>query len=169
MDNSITLDQLVEAFRAGLAEPVQLDHALDLLLAATGGNIVGMWRRVNNDLVRLGFRYDDQFPRDVAAAFGASTQLVSLEQTGLGIVHATLTRQPTVALLPSQGGLLPGSGGWLERFESLQSLSMPIMNDGEVVAVLALSTRFRFERDERAWELTEVLSKRIAACFVTSS
>ncbi len=161
MDQTITVDQLVEAFRTGLAAQ-EISQALDLLLAATGGNILGMWRRVDHELRVLGFRYDAEFPLDVARDFGASTQVVSLEKTGLGIVHATLTKQPTVALLPADGGLLPGSGGWLERFGSVQSLSVPMLRNGEVVAVLALSTRFRFDQQDRTWTLTTELAERLA-------
>lgn len=163
MDHSIGLDQLAQAFRAGLAGPIHLDAALDLLLAATGGNAVGMWRRVGNDLLRLGFRCDSAFPADVAAEFIEVTRSVSLEKKGLGIVHATLTRQPAVALLSSQGGLLPGSAGWLERWGSVQSLSMPVLSGNEVVAVLALSTRFRFEATDRTWQLTDSLARQLAS------
>jgi hypothetical protein len=163
MDLTITVDQLSAAFRAGLAEPTDLSAALDLLLSATGGNIVGMWRRIDQDLHVMCFRYDAEFPRDVAQAFAASTRVVSLEQTGLGIVHATLTAQPTVALLLSEGGLLPGSGGWLERFESVQSLSMPILRDETVIAVLALSTRFPFTSHDRTWTLMVALANELAA------
>lgn len=162
MDEQITLDQLIEAFHAGLMNPINLGQPLDLLLSATGGNAIGIWQRVGNELRVLGFRRDAQFPDDVADEFAAATQVVSLEKTGLGIVHATLTRQPAVALLPSQGGLLPGSGGWLERFGSLQSLSVPLLKDQEVVAVLALSTRFRFGEQDRTWTLTVALAKRLA-------
>ncbi len=161
MDHTITVDQLFEAFRTGLAAN-DISKGLDLLLTATGGNILGMWRRVDRELRVLGFRYDAEFPRDVAADFGATTQVVSLDKTGLGIVHATLTKLPAVALLPSQGGLLPGSGGWLERFGSVQSLSVPMLRNGEVVAVLALSTRFRFDQADRTWTLTTELADRLA-------
>lgn len=162
MDDTITVDQLYATFTQGLARN-DLSAALDLLLLATGGNILGMWRRVDHELRVLGVRYDAAFPIEVAAAFQAATQVVSLEQTGLGIVHATLTRQPTVALRPVDGGLLPGSGGWLERFGSVQSLSCPMLRNGEVVAVLALSTRFRFTEDDRTWTITTALADRLAA------
>lgn len=162
MDEQITLDQLVEAFRAGLTDPIDLSQSLDLLLTATGGNAIGMWRRIGGDLHRLGFRRDAQFPDDVAEEFAATTQVVSLEKTGLGIVHATLTKQPAVALLVSDGGSLPGSGRWLERWGSVQSLSVPVLQNNETVAVLALSTRFRFSDKDRTWTLTVALAKRLA-------
>lgn len=162
MDEQITLDQLVEAFRAGLTKPGDLSQPLDLLLAATGGNAIGMWRRVGDALRVLGFRRVAEFPDDVAVEFAAATEVVSLEKTGLGIVHATLTQQPAVALLPSQGGRLPGSGGWLERFGSVQSLSVPVLKDEEVIAVLALSTCFRFGEQDRTWMLTVALAKKLA-------
>lgn len=162
MDETITHNQLVETFRGGLAIPTDVSAALDLLLAATGGNIVGMWRRVDHELHVLGIRWDDQFPLDVAADFTATTRVIGLEHTGFGIVHATLTKQPAVALLLSQGGQLPGSGGWLERFRSVQSLSVPVLRDGVVVAVLALSTRFRFTENDRTWSLTTGVAEQLA-------
>ena len=161
MDNTVTLEQLVDAFQAGSTDATQLVAALDLLLVATGGNAVGIWRRVDHELRVLGFICDAAFPQSVATDFVAATKLVSLDQTGLGIVHATLTRQPAVALLPSQGGLLPGSGGWLERFGSVQSLSMPIFSGKTVMGVLALSTRFRFESADRTWKLLADLAPRL--------
>lgn len=162
MNTAIALDQLIAGFRIALAGDGQLDRPLALLLDATGGNAIGMWRRVKEDLVRLGFHCDDQFPRDVAADFIEATRTVSLDRQGLGIVHATHTRQPAVALLESQGGTLPGSAGWLARWGSVQSLSMPIISGDEVVAVLALSTRFRFSPTDRTWQLTQELANELA-------
>jgi hypothetical protein len=133
-----------------------------MLLAATGGSAIGMWHRVDRELRVIGFRHDDQFPRDVAKEFAAMIQVVSLDLTGLGIVHATLTKRPAVALLPSLGGRLPGSGGWLERFQSEQSLSYPIMHGDEVIAVLALCARFQFSEQDRTWTLTEALATKLA-------
>lgn len=161
MVHSSTTDQLTEAFRAGLARN-EISAALQSLLVATEGNAVGVWRRVGHDLVVLGFAHDAAFPADVGVEFAAATQKVSLNQTGLGIVHAVLTEQPAVALLPSQGGLLPGSGGWLERFGSVQSLSVPIAKDGKMVAVLALSSRHRFQPADPTWKILTDLAAEIS-------
>jgi hypothetical protein len=162
MDEKISLDQLIEAFQSGLTPPVDISQALDMLLSATGGCAIGMWHRVDRELQRIGFRCDDQFPRDVAKDFAATTQVVSLDLTGLGIVHATVTKRPAVALLPSLGGRLPGSGGWLEKFQAQQSLSIPILRGEEVVAVLALSTRFQFGEQDRTWILTAALAAKLS-------
>ena len=101
-------------------------------------------------------------PADVIEAFAAATRVVSLQQTGLGIVNAAVTQQPTVALLAVNGGRLPGSASWLERFEAVQSLAVPIMAKGRVRGVLALSTAYAFGPDHAAWLLTMNLAERIA-------
>lgn len=159
------LERLAESFSKSLQSGTSADQALDEYLAATNSRAVGLWRLAGDELHVIGFRGHPTMPEDVVEGFAAATEVVTLQQTGLGIVKAAVSQQPTVALLATSGGTLAGSASWLERFESVQSLAVPIIRSGRVRGVLALSTAYAFGPDHAAWLLTTRLAERLAAYF----
>lgn len=160
------LERLVESFSKCLLSGSSADLALDDFLMATNSRAVGLWRQVGDELQVIGFRGHPTMAADVIDGFAAATRIVSLQQTGLGIVKAAISQQPTVAVLASCGGTLAGSASWLERFASVQSLAVPIISNARVRGVLALSTAYPFGPDHAAWQLTTQLADRLAAHIV---
>ncbi|MES2788505.1 MAG: GAF domain-containing protein [Planctomycetota bacterium] len=157
----IMLERLAQSFVACLRSGDSADSALDDYLEATNSRAVGLWRLVDDELHVIGFRGHATMPVDVVDGFAAATQVVNLQQTGLGIVKAAVSQQPTVALLAISGGTLPGSASWLERFAAVQSLAVPIIRGGRVRGVLALSTAYSFGPDHAAWLMTVRLAERL--------
>lgn len=156
------LEHLAELFRRCLKTGGSVDDALDVYLEATNSRAVGCWRQVDDELQVVGFRGHPTMPANVVEGFAEATRVVNLQQTGLGIVKAAVSQQPTVALLATSGGTLAGSATWLERFESVQSLAVPIIRDNRVRGVLALSTAYLFGPDHSSWQLTTQLADRLA-------
>ncbi len=156
------LEHLAELFAQCLRTGGSADEALDAYLKATNSRAVGCWRQLDDELQVIGFRGHPTMPDDVVAGFAEATRVVSLQQTGLGIVKAAVSQQPTVALLATSGGTLAGSATWLERFESVQSLAVPIVRGNRVRGVLALSTAYPFGPDHSSWQLTTQLADRLA-------
>lgn len=124
----------------------------DLLLHADG-RAVGLWRVAGDRLVCLGFAACDDMPEDVEREFRELTASVPLERIDLGIVQATVSREPTIAQRVSPDGRLAGSASWLVRFESESSLSAPFPPDGPPEGVLAVSSREQFDLDTGAGPL----------------
>lgn len=160
--NAESKRQLAELFSQCWQSGTGANEALDQYLAVTNSRAVGLWRLVADELQIVGFRGCSSMPIEVAQGFEDATRVVSLQQTGLGIVKAAVSQQPTVALLATNGGQLPGSASWLERFEAVQSLAVPVISEGHVRGVLALSTAYSFGPDHGAWQLTTELAERIA-------
>ena len=156
------LERLAESFSKCLQSGTSADGALDAYLTATNSRAVGLWRLVDDELQVIGFRGHPTMSADVIEGFSAATRVVSLQQTGLGIVKAAISQQPTVAVLAACGGTLVGSASWLERFASVQSLAVPIIRNSRVRGVLALSTAYPFGPDHAAWILTTQLADRLA-------
>jgi len=132
-----------------------MDAPLDCLLELTGARATGLWIREHDELRCLGFRAVEDMPEEVRAGFAAATNVVSLEQTGLGIVKAVTTCRPTVATVDELGSNLVGSASWLVRFECRRSLAVPVISDstGLAVAVLAISTPRLLEPEWPEWNL----------------
>lgn len=156
------MERLVESFTSCLRSGSSVDAALDEYLEATNSRAVGLWRVVDDELQCIGFRGHPTMSSAVSDAFAAATRVVSLHQTGLGIVKAAMTQQPAVALLTSRGGTLSASAGWLERFEAVQSLAVPLVLNEHPRGVLALSTAYAFGPDHASWQLTVALASRVA-------
>jgi hypothetical protein len=156
------LEHLAVVFLECLKSGGSADEALDAYLVATNSRAVGWWRQMDDELQVIGFRGHPTMPEDVVQGFAAATRVVNLQQTGLGIVKAAVSQQPTVALLASSGGTLAGSATWLERFASVQSLAVPIIHGSRVRGVLALSTAYPFGPDHTSWQLTMQLADRLA-------
>lgn len=121
-----------------LAHRRPLDAPLDELLRATAARAVGLWKLQHDHLVLLGFRGAADMPDDVKREFAAATARVPLDQTGLGIVKAALTRRPAIAELAAAD--LGASAGWLARFAATRSLAVPIERPEALLGVLAVST-----------------------------
>lgn len=157
------LEQLAESFSECWRSGCSADTALDEYLAATSSRAVGLWRQVDQELQVIGFRGQPTMAPAVIEEFSAATQIVSLQQAGLGIVKAAVSQQPAVAVLVANGGTLVGSASWLERFAAVQSLAVPIIRHGRVRGVLALSTAYSFGPDHPSWLLTMQLASLLAA------
>lgn len=147
------IDSLLSLFQSDLSVDARPDEALDGLLTATQSRAVGLWQVDGDVLVQLGFRAVDDMPAVVREEFAAGTLRVPLAETGLGIVKAVLTRAPAVAKLnPSETGL-NASASWLARFGAVQSLAVPIRQDGATLGVLAVSTARTLAAGQREWTL----------------
>lgn len=131
---------------------------------------VGLWQREGENLVQLGYASCPEMPPDVHRDFREGTKRVSLSQTGLGIVRATLTRAPAVATLEPEKTGLPGSAGWLARFGALESLACPILRkNGEVGWVFAVSAAYRFEPGNRHWNIVTSVANLLGELLVPPS
>jgi hypothetical protein len=85
----------------------------------------------------------------------------------LGIVRATLTREPAVATLDAVTTGLPGSAGWLARFGAIESLACPVLKpDGDVGWVFAVSADYRFERGNDHWNTVVGVADRLGKLLV---
>jgi hypothetical protein len=157
------LDELRQAFAAGIAAGGSFSGPLRNLLAATGSRAVGLWRRDGRSLQALGFEGADDMPDEVRTGFAQGTARVPLDQTSLGIVKAALTERPAVATRTGGTTGLAGSAGWLERFDAAQSLAVPILRDGELSGVLAISTPYAFDERHGAWQLVVALAAELGA------
>lgn len=159
----LELDELEADFRAALCAKIEPVIALSKFLKRIDCNAVGLWKVEEGTLVQIGFVPDGKMPKHVAEEFTAATRRVSLDQMGLGIVNAAVNQKPTIAKSLSRGGSLPGSGSWLDRFEALQSLSMPIVHDGITIGVLAVSANYFFDEEHESWQVTRELAERLAS------
>ena len=105
------------------------------------------------DLVQVGFRAHPDMPDNVRVAFEQATLRVPLEQTGLGIVKAAVSRAPALATADPHSGQLGASASWLQRFEARQSLAVPVEDERGVRGVLAISTARPLVPDGEEWRL----------------
>jgi hypothetical protein len=149
-----------EGLATSLRQGGPADEPLDALLEATGARATGLWFVRETALELRAFRAVAGMAQEVQDDFASATARVSLESAGLGIVKAALTREPTVAYLGT--GALEGSGGWLRRFGAVQSLALPVIEGGEVVAVLAISAAEEFGSNSRLWRWVDQLAAAIA-------
>lgn len=135
--------------------PEPLHTILSGLLNETAARAVGLWRVTGERLVALGFLAVSDMPTEVSRGFAAATAEVSLSQTGLGIVKAVLSQAPAIALEDPQTTGLPGSASWLVRFEARQSLSLPVIREGNVVGVIAVALPKEFAASSPEWQTIE--------------
>ncbi len=134
-----SVEGLVEQFRAAGRDEVAVRSALGRLLAVTDSRAAGLWRVQDGLLCQLGFEAVADMPVETQVEFRALTRSLGLEQTGYGIVKAAVTAEPTIGRLDPQETGLAGSANWLVRFESQQSLAMPIRTGGRIRGVVAIS------------------------------
>lgn len=109
------------------------------LLARLDARAAGWWRIGDGVLVQVAFAASEELAEEVAQSFAAATLSVSLDETGLGIVHAALSGEPAVSRaddLPSD----TGSGLWLRRFGAVRSVAVPVLDgSGRVVRVVSVA------------------------------
>src|SRR3569623_438685 len=121
-----TLDEITSAFRHAIPHHHDVQHPLELLLPATAARAVGLWCVAGDSLLGLGFFAHPEMDPQTALDFATSTERVGLDQLGLGIVKAAVSRAPAVAEL-SPSNTLGASASCLERFGARQSFAVPVM------------------------------------------
>ncbi len=133
---------------SGLDRLEALRRRLDAMAA-------GYWRLDGDHrLIQVGFVASDALPVDAASLFAATTRIVPLDRTDLGIVAAFLIGRRYVSVVPK----LPsqeGSGFWLRMFGASRSVAVPI---GRGVVSVALTG---IEPDED--EVERVLLEEVGA------
>jgi hypothetical protein len=113
---------------------------LDRLLTLADARATGLWRSDGAVLHQLAFRAVPQMPGEVAQDFAGATRAVPLSATGLGIVKAVLSQQPTLATVDLSSTGLADSASWLVRFGAASSLAWPVRRGTAVEGVLAIAT-----------------------------
>lgn len=162
-----TLDAIGHLFAAAQAGQGSFVEPIMVFLQACEARAVGLWQRQGNDLIQLGYASCPDMAPDVHRDFSEGTKKVSLSQTGLGIVRATLTKEPAVATLEPEKTGLPGSAGWLARFGALESLACPILiPNGEVGWVFAVSAAYRFEPGNPHWNTVTGVAERLGHLLI---
>lgn len=159
-------DELRRQLRDCVARGLTLNGPLDALLAATCARATGLWSVENGCLRLLGFRGVNDIPAAVKAEFAAAIREVSLDQSGLGIVKAAVSDAPALASRDRVAGGLNDSASWLERFEAMQSLAIPIRHEDRVVGVLAISTADRLWPHHPSRELLAELAASLGDALV---
>ncbi len=157
----LQVEQVVTQLEQELREQNSVSGVLDLLLAQLKGRAAGLWRCADGNLLQVGFRAVPEMDLQVQQDFAALTKEVSLENKGLGIVKAVLERQPAIGTLSSTESGLPGSSEWLVKFGAQQSYAIPVIEDGEVTGVLAISTDCIHQAGDAEWEIQTQIANRI--------
>lgn len=152
---SFQVDEFAAAVRRHLAEGESPDGPVSQFLAAADGRAVGLWRNTGESLEQLSFQAVSEMPAAVRSEFAAITKRVPLADGGLGIVQAVVSGQPAVGTRDGASSGLEGSATWLERFEAVQSLAVPVCHGQRVLGVLALSAAHRLDEGGPDVELLE--------------
>ncbi|HVW01613.1 MAG TPA: GAF domain-containing protein [Planctomycetaceae bacterium] len=155
-----TFAEIVDAFQEALPHHRDVQAPLELLLTATAARAVGLWCVAGDSLLQLGFFAHPDMDPQTALDFATATECVGLDQLGLGIVKAAVSRAPAVATL-SPSNTLGASASWLERFGARQSFAAPVLHGSQVVGVLAISTAAVHGPDAAEWNLVEQLAERL--------
>lgn len=156
-----SVEEVVALFHDALSAGSPLDAALDQFLKVTQARATGLWMVKGESLHALGFRAVADMPEEVKEGFASATQKVSLEQRGLGIVKAVLSREPTVAHRERNADSLGASAGWLARFEAQSSLAVPIPRGEEIAGVLAISSAKELTPNTEAWQRVNRVAARL--------
>ena len=138
------------------------EAALDALLEASRARATGLWRQAGDSLVLLGFRGVSDMPEEVKNEFASATAKVSLTQTGLAIVSAAVTGEPSSGTLEEDASSLEHSANWLVRFGAVQSLAVPIQAARRSYGVLAVSSANRIDSGDAVWKLLTRLATSLA-------
>lgn len=159
--------RLIDAIQSGRP----LDGPLRELVSETQARAAGCWRLHDNNLELIGFGAADDMDSDVDLGFRDATRRVALDQLGLGIVKAAVSRKPAIGHRdPAENGLT-GSASWIVRFQANTSLAVPIQRsrNGEVVGVLAVSTADVVHPDHPVWSLLHEFADQLSEPMENSS
>lgn len=153
------IDEICEAWR----HDKPLDTLLSRFVEQTDSRASGIWRLVDDHLVLAGFGWADDMPDEVSQGFQDATRRVSLEQTGLGIVKAAVTRQPAIGRRDANATGLSGSASWIEKFAANTSLAIPIQDfdNAKVLGVAAVSTVAFVEPNDSLWKTIHLLAAQL--------
>ena len=158
----LKIDAIVTQIQRDLEADRPPDEPLSLLRAETNSRAVGLWQNSSEFLHLLGFSAAPNMPADVQSGFCKATRKVPLSKTDLGIVKAAVQRKATIATVGSSSGILSGSATWLERFEAINSLAVPIGDAEDVRGVLAMSTAVKLHPDEPSQQLLTLVADALA-------
>lgn len=153
---------LTDDFQQALNAGESLSIPLRKLLTETGARAAGIWECWAGQLGGLGFEAVDDIPDGVQREFVAATQVVPLSAIGLGIVQAVVNRSPAVVAADLQESRPEFSGNWLVRFQSPQSLSLPILLGDKVIGVLAIALSESVSPGTEPWTTLECLAGSLA-------
>lgn len=144
---------LTEEFCFAWRDRVPLDDLLFRLVAETDSRASGCWRVEAGFLNLVGFGWAADMPDEVSQGFQNATRHVSLEESGLGIVKAAVSKRPAIGRRDAQVTGLGGSASWIVKFRANTSLAVPIhsMQKNCVVGVLAISTAAFVEEGDSLW------------------
>lgn len=143
-------DEAASQLADRLSKAVRVESGVEEVLAdvlhALNGRAIGLWRAEPDRLRMLGFAAVEDMADDVQRAFRESTGEIDLSLVRFGIVKAAVEGRPTVMRVEDAATSPAGSPGWLVRFDSVSSLSVPVHDtEGTLVAVFAVSSRESFD------------------------
>lgn len=155
---------LVESFRAAWNAHVSMESCLSKLVIAANGRAAGCWRLEDGFLNLMGFCCAIDMPEEVDQGFRTATQRVSLDQTGLGIVKAAVSKSPAIGRRDANATGLIGSASWIEKFGATTSLAVPIFqaNSMNVAGVVAVSTAAIIKECDPLWQSLLHLSQKLS-------
>ncbi len=157
--------KLTDEFRAAWRAGVSLDGPLSRLVVETASRAAGCWRLAEDHLDLIGFGWASGMPGAVSQGFQDATRHLSLDQVGLGVVKAAISRKPAIGRRDAGATGLDGSASWIARFEANTSLAVPIEDSTThcVVGVLAVSTAAYVEEGDSLWltliQMSQVLGQ----------
>ena len=122
------------------------------LLDTFNARAAGCWRRDEGELVCLEFVGADDMPVEVQSGFLDVMRRVSMSRVELGCVRAAVEMQPVIAREDAAQQGMSGSASWLTRFEAGQSLAIPMLQNGDVIGVLAIATAEQFDESSDVWQ-----------------
>lgn len=153
--------EMCDAWRSG----VSMDDVLSRFVIETGSRAAGCWRLEDGHLALIGFGHEPSVSDEVSQGFQDATRLVSLERTGLGIVKAVVSNQPTIALRDPATTGLPNSASWIVRFDANASLATPIRKGMTIVGALAVSTVPLIEPGDELWKTITSLADELGSAI----
>lgn len=143
------------------SHPQDVKTALSIMLSELNARAAGIWKVERETLLQQSFSAVDDMPLDVSAGFEVATKSVSLNQVGLGIVNAVLKREPVPAYVDPNKSPLRDSASWIEKFECLSSLSVPVFHEGHLSRVIAVSFSEFVTPDRKEWQQLIAIAKAI--------
>ena len=161
------IDQAAEFGRelaAGLNARQSIHDTLVRLLQADKGRAIGYWTWAEDEQALLleAFAAVDDMPAEVQRDFAEQTRQVPVSETGLGIVEAVIAGKPAWANIDPSATGLGASASWLAKFEATQSLAIPILVEGQLRGVLAISSANSMSADAHGGKLLLATADHLA-------
>lgn len=110
------------------------------LAISLNARAAGLWQVYPKDLVQIEFWSAPDLSLEVASSFSKATQQVDRSRVELGIVGAVLAAHPRVSVAQDLHAD-SGSGYWLRQFDADRSIAVPLVREGEPIAVASVAIR----------------------------